>query len=80
MRAGPALANKIPAAAGGWSCHVAPAGFFCPDSKPFTGKVSLQGEPLATEPAGSLGKIDTIVRRLDDTTFDAKGEGRTRIQ
>jgi hypothetical protein len=57
-----------------------PAGFFCPDSKPFTGKVSLQGEPLKTEPAGSLGAIDTIVRRLDDAAFDAKGEARTRIQ
>lgn len=57
-----------------------PAGFFCPDSKPFTGKVSLQGEPLKTEPAGSLGKIDTIVRRLDDAAFDAKGESHTRIQ
>ena len=57
-----------------------PAGFFCPDSKPFTGKISLHGEPLKTEPAGSLGPIDTIVRRLDDAAFDAKGEARTRIQ
>lgn len=57
-----------------------PAGFFCPDSKPFTGKISLQGEPLKTEPAGSLGQIDTIVRRLDDAAFDGKGEARTRIQ
>jgi len=57
-----------------------PAGFFCPDSKAFTGKVSLQGEPLKTAPAGSLGSIDTIVRRLDDAVFNENGEARTRIQ
>jgi hypothetical protein len=57
-----------------------PAGFFCPDSKPFTGKVSLRGEPLTTAPAGSLGSIDTIVRRLDDAVLDKNGEARTRIQ
>jgi hypothetical protein len=57
-----------------------PAGFFCPDSKAFAGKISLQGEPLKTAPAGSLGSIDTIVRRLDDAVLNEKGEARTRIQ
>lgn len=57
-----------------------PAGFFCPESKAFSGKIVLQGEPLKTEPAGSLGLVDTIVRRLDDAVLDANGEASTRIQ
>lgn len=57
-----------------------PAGFFCEGSQPFTGVVKLKGAPLAVEPAGSLGSIDTVVRRLDDAKFDAKGEAVTRIQ
>jgi hypothetical protein len=57
-----------------------PAGFFCEGSKPFTGIVQLTGEPLVTLPAGALGNIDTIVRRLDDAKLDANGESSTRIQ
>ena len=57
-----------------------PAGFFCDRSEPFTGVVKFKGAPLAVEPAGSLGIIDTVVRRLDDAKFDAKGEAVTRIQ
>ncbi|HEX9942595.1 MAG TPA: hypothetical protein VGG03_11290 [Thermoanaerobaculia bacterium] len=57
-----------------------PAGFFCEGSQPFTGVVKFKGAPLAVEPTGSLGTIDTIVRRLDDAKFDAKGEAVTRIQ
>jgi|GEM_PF-573266 len=57
-----------------------PAGFFCENSRPFTGKVTFKGAPLGVEPAGSLGSIDTVVRRLDDAKFDAKGEATTRIQ
>ncbi len=57
-----------------------PADFFCAGSQPFTGKVVFQGAPLAVSPAGSLGSIDTAVRRLDDATFNAKGEATTRIQ
>jgi hypothetical protein len=57
-----------------------PADFFCPRSEPFSGKVSFQGKPLASEPAGSLGTVDTIVHRLDDATFDARGEATTRIR
>jgi hypothetical protein len=57
-----------------------PAGFFCEGSQAFTGKVKFQGAPLTVEPAGSLGSIDTVVRRLDDAKFDAKGEATTRIQ
>jgi hypothetical protein len=57
-----------------------PAGFFCEGSQPFTGKVKFKGAPLAVEPAGSLGSIDTVVRRLDDAAFNAKGEATTRIQ
>jgi hypothetical protein len=57
-----------------------PAGFFCESSQPFTGTVKFKGAPLAVAPAGSLGTIDTVVRRLDDAKFDAKGEATTRIQ
>jgi hypothetical protein len=57
-----------------------PAGFFCEGSQPFTGTVKLKGAPLTVAPTGSLGAIDTVVRRLDDAKFDAKGEAKTRIQ
>jgi hypothetical protein len=57
-----------------------PAGFFCEGSKPFTGTVELKGAPLSQEPAGSLGAVDTVVRRLDDAVFNARGEAATRIQ
>src|SRR5262245_48413309 len=57
-----------------------PAGFFCDSSKPFTGTIVFQGAPLAAEPADSLGSIDTVVRRLDDAVFDAKGVAYTRVQ
>jgi hypothetical protein len=57
-----------------------PAGFFCEGSKPFTGRIAFQGEPLKAEPAGSLDGADTIVHRLDDASFNGKGEAVTRIQ
>jgi len=57
-----------------------PAGFFCPESKPFTGTIAFKGEPLAAAPARGVGKVDTVVRRLDDAVFNDKGEATTRIQ
>src|SRR3954464_14821889 len=57
-----------------------PAGFFCDSSQPFTGKVTFKGAPLAVAPSDSLGSIDTVVSRLDDAAFNAKGEATTRIQ
>jgi hypothetical protein len=57
-----------------------PAGFFCASSQPFTGAIAFRGAPLATEPAGVLGGVDTVVRRLDDAVFNEKGEATTRIQ
>ncbi len=57
-----------------------PANFFCSGSEPFTGVIKFRGQPLATEPAGLLGKVDTIVHRLDDAYFGAKGIADTRIQ
>jgi hypothetical protein len=57
-----------------------PAGFFCKESQPFTGAVAFKGVPVATEPAKALGRIDTIVRRLDDAVFDDQGNASTRIQ
>ncbi len=57
-----------------------PANFFCSGSKPFTGRIAMKGVPLATEPAGVLGAVDTVVHRLDDATFDEHGLATTRIQ
>lgn len=57
-----------------------PAGFFCKDSKAFTGKVAFKGLPLATGSPGQLKGIDTIVERLDDAVFNDKGIATTRIR
>jgi hypothetical protein len=57
-----------------------PAGFFCSDSRPFSGMITLKGVPLAVTPGAGLGGVDTVVRRLDDAVFNAKGEATTRIQ
>lgn len=57
-----------------------PAGFFCQDSRPFTGIVNLKGVPLAVTPGSGLGGVDTIVHRLDDAVFNDKGVASTRIQ
>jgi hypothetical protein len=57
-----------------------PAGFFCKDSKPFTGRVTFKGLPLATGTPGQLWDADTVIERLDDAVFDANGTAATRIQ
>jgi hypothetical protein len=57
-----------------------PAGFFCPGSAPFTGRVALQGEPVVTGTPGALGAADTVVQRLDDAPFNKRGVAVTRIQ
>jgi hypothetical protein len=57
-----------------------PKGFFCANSEPFSGRIVLQGHPLATGTPGELGGADTIVQRLDDATFDGRGVATTRIQ
>ena len=57
-----------------------PKGFFCPNSAAFKGRVALKGRPLTTGAPGELGGADTIVQRLDNAVFDAKGVATTRIQ
>jgi hypothetical protein len=57
-----------------------PAGFFCKRSSAFTGRVALKGLPLETEVPGQLRGADTVVERLDDAVFDAKGVAVTRLQ
>ena len=57
-----------------------PKGFFCANSESFSGRIVLQGHPLATGAPGELGGADTIVQRLDDATFDKSGMATTRIQ
>lgn len=56
-----------------------PAGFFCSKSAPFTGRITFKGVPLTTA-EGPLGRIDTIVQRLDDAHFNKRGVATTRIQ
>ncbi len=56
-----------------------PASFFCEGSEAFTGKILLEGMPLATEPAGALGTTDTIVERLDPAFFE-DGVARSRLR
>ncbi|HVR95746.1 MAG TPA: hypothetical protein VMW27_03980 [Thermoanaerobaculia bacterium] len=57
-----------------------PAGFFCKGSRAFAGRVAFKGLPLVTETPGQLLGGDTVVERLDDAVFDAKGMAVTRIQ
>ena len=57
-----------------------PAGFFCPGSAAFTGRVELRGEPIVTGTPGALGATDTIIQRLDDAAFNRRGVAVTRIQ
>ncbi len=57
-----------------------PAGFFCNQSEPFTGRIDFKGVPVATNVPGALGQTDTIVQRLDDAVFNKKGVAQTRLQ
>jgi hypothetical protein len=54
-----------------------PAGFFCPSSDAFTGRIVFKGAPLAMDHPGA---IDTVVQRLDDAVFNKAGVAATRIQ
>jgi hypothetical protein len=57
-----------------------PAGFFCFNSAPFSGRIVFQGVPVATGDKKGLGRTDTIVQRLDDAVFNKNGVAVTRIQ
>lgn len=57
-----------------------PAGFFCPRSAPFTGRIVMKGIPIASSRPGALGNADTIIQRLDNATFNKRGVATTRIQ
>jgi hypothetical protein len=57
-----------------------PAGFFCANSEPFTGRIGFKGVPIASDATGGLGSTDTIVQRLDDAVFNKRGIATTRIQ
>ena len=57
-----------------------PAGFFCRNSRPFQGSIAFRGAPIATEPAGAFGAVDTVIHRLDEISFDGAGVAETRIQ
>ena len=55
-----------------------PAGFFCNKSAAFTGRIAFKGLPLAT--SGYLRSADTVIERLDDAVFNARGTAVTRLQ
>lgn len=57
-----------------------PAGFFCEASKAFAGRVAFKGLPLTTGAPGQLWGADTVIERLDDAVFDAKGTASTRLR
>jgi hypothetical protein len=57
-----------------------PAGFFCSFSDTFTGRLNLRGIPLVTGVTGELGRVDTIIERLDDAVFNRRGVATSRIQ
>ncbi len=57
-----------------------PADFFCSGSAPFREIIGFRGVPLATFPEGQIGATDTIVQRLDDAHFNARGVAFTRVQ
>ena len=57
-----------------------PAGFFCEASQAFAGRVAFKGLPLATGAPGQLWGADTVIERLDDAVFDARGIASTRIR
>jgi hypothetical protein len=57
-----------------------PAGFFCEESQPFTGRIVFEGVPVATEKLGELGRTDIIVERLDEARFNGRGVATTRIR
>ena len=63
-----------------FSYNPIPAGFFCKDSKAFTGRVAYKGLPLTTGAPGQLWGADTVIERLDDAAFDDKGVAVTRIR
>jgi hypothetical protein len=42
--------------------------------------VAFKGLPLAADPPGQFGVIDTVVERLDDAVFDDKGVATTRMR
>jgi hypothetical protein len=57
-----------------------PAGFFCEESKAYSGRVALRGLPIKAETPGQLRGADTIVERLDDAAFNQNGVAVTRIR
>jgi hypothetical protein len=57
-----------------------PAGFFCPGSPAFTGRIIMKGVPIASSKPGAIGDADTIIQRLDNATFNKRGVATTRIQ
>jgi len=63
-----------------FSSNPIPAGFFCERSRVFADRVAFKGLPLATKTPGGLWGADTVIERLDNATFDAKGVGVTRLQ
>jgi hypothetical protein len=56
-----------------------PAGFLDKNCAAFQGRVILAGVPIVTSPPDAFYGGDTLVERLDDAVFDAKGVATTNI-
>jgi hypothetical protein len=56
-----------------------PAGFLDKDCPAFKGRVVLAGVPVETVPADAYNGGDTLVERLEDAVFDAKGVAQVKI-
>ena len=63
----------------GFQSDPLPAGFFCRNSKAFTGTIRFEGVPLASDPPGILGTTDTILERLDEAVFNQDGLAQSRV-
>lgn len=59
-----------------FSAEPIPAGFFCPGSAPFEGRIEFRGVAIK----GALPGVDTVVERLDEATFNDRGVAVTRTR
>lgn len=56
-----------------------PAGFLDKDCPAFQGRVILGGVPVEASPKDAYSYGDTLVERLEDAVFDAKGVAQVKI-
>lgn len=59
-----------------FSAEPIPAGFFCPGSAPFAGRIEFRGVPIKGAPSGA----DTVIERIDEATFNERDVAVTRTR